>query len=110
MSLPSEGKEDLLDPRLASSHPRAADRAVWAGSPVGGLAPLLMTVQRDQASGGPGLPALGAPPQGRLSVAVRGPAGQRAHSASCFPSSGWVIHRPRRQSSLEPRTSNTQTP
>lgn len=88
MSLPSEGKEELPDPGLASPHPRAADHTVWAGSPVGGPAPSLMTLPRVRGSRPPrpGGPA--------AEQAVRGCA-RPGRGAGCFPSSGWVIHRPR---------------
>ena len=50
MSLPSEGKDEPPDPGLASPDPRAADHAVWAGSPMGGPAPPLMTLLRVRGS------------------------------------------------------------
>ena len=74
--------------------PRAADHAVWAGSPAGGPTALLMSVPQGAGVRGSGPPCLGALPQSRLSVPVCGQARQRARGAGCFPPSVWVITGP----------------
>lgn len=93
MSLPSEGGGARC-PGVASPHPRAADRAVWAGSPTGGPTAPLMSVPQGAGVRGSGPPYLGAPPQSRLSLPVCGRARQMARGAGCFPSSVWVITGP----------------